>query len=52
MSAKNNIEIEYDSSLAVLSFNRPEVLNAFDNELMENTISKVDDLIKMNQLKR
>lgn len=51
MSAKNNIEIEYDSSVAVLSFNRPEVLNAFDNELMENTISKVDDLNKNESVK-
>ena len=44
--AKDSITIEYDSSVAILSFNRPQVLNAFDNELMESTISKVNELNK------
>ena len=46
MLAKDSITIEYDSSVAILSFNRPQVLNAFDNELMESTISKVNELNK------
>ena len=44
MLAKDSITIEYDSSVAILTFNRPAVLNAFDNELMESTISKVNEL--------
>ena len=44
MAAKDSIKIEYDSSVAILTFNRPAVLNAFDNELMEGTISKVNEL--------
>ena len=44
MPAKDSITIEYDSSVAILTFNRPAVLNAFDNELMEGTISKVNEL--------
>ena len=46
MLAKDSITIEYDSSVAILSFNRPQVLNAFDNELMESTISKVNGINK------
>ena len=44
MPVKDSITIEYDSSVAILTFNRPAVLNAFDNELMESTISKVNEL--------
>ena len=44
MPAKDSITIEYDSSVAILTFNRPAVLNAFDNELMEGTISTVNQL--------
>ena len=44
MPAKDSITIEYDSSVAILTFNRPAVLNAFDNELMQGTISKVNEL--------
>ena len=44
MPANDSITIEYDSSVAILTFNRPAVLNAFDNELMEGTISKVNEL--------
>ena len=44
MPVKDSITIEYDSSVAILTFNRPAVLNAFDNELMEGTISKVNEL--------
>ena len=44
MAAKDSITIEYDSSVAILTFNRPAVLNAFDNELMEGTISTVNQL--------
>ena len=44
MLAKDSVTIEYESSVAILSFNRPKVLNAFDNELMESTISKVNEL--------
>ena len=44
MTANDSITIEYDSSVAILTFNRPAVLNAFDNELMEGTISKVNEL--------
>ena len=44
IAAKDSITIEYDSSVAILTFNRPAVLNAFDNELMESTISKVNEL--------
>ena len=51
MLAKDSITIEYDSSVAILSFNRPQVLNAFDNELMESTISKVNELNK-NELEK
>ena len=44
MPTKDSVTIEYDSSVAILTFNRPAVLNAFDNELMEGTISKVNEL--------
>ena len=44
MPANDSVTIEYDSSVAILTFNRPAVLNAFDNELMEGTISKVNEL--------
>ena len=44
MPANDSITIEYGSSVAILTFNRPAVLNAFDNELMESTISKVNEL--------
>ena len=44
IAAKDSVTIEYDSSVAILTFNRPAVLNAFDNELMESTISKVNEL--------
>jgi len=38
------IKIERRDTIAILTFNRPEVLNAFNNELMETTIEAVNDL--------
>jgi enoyl-CoA hydratase len=39
-----NVTIEKDGAIAVLTFNRPEVLNAFDNATMQSTIDLVAGL--------
>ena len=44
MNSEEIIKIEQDSSIAILTFNRPTVLNAFNNEMMEKTIQKVNAL--------
>ena len=44
MTSEDIVKIERDSSIAILTFNRPTVLNAFNNEVMEKTIQKVDAL--------
>ena len=36
--------VEKNDMVAVLTFNRPEVINAFDNTLMEQTLSTMDEL--------
>ena len=41
MNSEEILKIEQDSSIAILTFNRPTVLNAFNNEMMESTIQKV-----------
>ena len=38
------LTVEYDGPVAVLTFNRPEVLNAFNNPLMERTLEEVGPL--------
>lgn len=38
------LTVEYDGPVAVLTFNRPEVLNAFNNPLMERTLEEVGAL--------
>ena len=43
MSA-DNLTIERDDSIAILTFNRPEVLNAFNNSLMKQTLEEVAKL--------
>ena len=43
MSA-DNLTIERDDSIAILTFNRPEVLNAFNNPLMKQTLEEVAQL--------
>ncbi len=43
MSA-DNLTIEHDDSIAILTFNRPEVLNAFSNPLMKQTLEEVAQL--------
>lgn len=40
MSAQH-ITVEHDGAVAVLTFNRPAVLNAFNNELMRETLDAV-----------
>ena len=44
MTSEEIVKIERDSSIATLTFNRPTVLNAFNNEVMEKTIQKVNAL--------
>ena len=44
MNSEEIIKVEQDSSIAILTFNRPTVLNAFNNEMMERTIQKVNAL--------
>ena len=44
MNSEEILKIEQDSSIAILTFNRPTVLNAFNNEMMEKTIQKVNAL--------
>lgn len=44
MNSEEILKIEQDSSVAILTFNRPTVLNAFNNEMMEKTIQKVNAL--------
>jgi len=40
----DNLTIERDDSIAILTFNRPEVLNAFNNPLMKQTLEEVAQL--------
>ncbi len=42
--SEENVTIEKDGAIAVLTFNRPEVLNAFDNPTMQSTIDLVAEL--------
>ncbi len=44
MNSEEILKIEQDSSIAILTFNRPTVLNAFNNEMMEKTIQAVNAL--------
>ncbi|QQS11205.1 MAG: enoyl-CoA hydratase/isomerase family protein [Rhodospirillales bacterium] len=39
-----HITVERDGAVAVLTFDRPQVLNAFNNELMTSTLAAVADL--------
>lgn len=41
---ENTVIVEKDAGIAVLTFNRPEVLNAFDNPTMQSTIDLVTEL--------
>jgi len=38
------IKVEHRDAIAVITFNRPKVLNAFNNELMDKTIATVKAL--------
>lgn len=38
------LTVEHTGAIAVLTFNQPEVLNAFNNQLMETTLETVADL--------
>ena len=40
----NTLEIEIDDRVALITFNRPKVLNAFDSELVEETRSALAEL--------
>ncbi len=44
MSEHQHIQIERDGAVAILTFNRPAVLNAFNNELMQETLAAVATL--------
>ncbi len=46
MNSEEMFKIEQESSIAILTCNRPTVLNAFNNEMMEKTIQKVNALNK------
>ena len=37
--ASQHITVEYDEAVAILTFNRPQVLNAFNNDLMHETLA-------------
>ena len=43
MSA-DNLTVERDDSVAILTFKPPQVLNAFNNPLMEQTLEEVVQL--------
>lgn len=44
MSEPQHIQVERDGAVAVLTFSRPQVLNAFNNELMQETLAAVSVL--------
>jgi enoyl-CoA hydratase len=39
IAATDHITVEHDEAVAILTFNRPQVLNAFNNELMHETLA-------------
>ncbi len=39
--SQDPLTVEHDGAVAILTFNRPEVLNAFNNALMERTLETV-----------
>jgi enoyl-CoA hydratase len=42
------VKIEHNANIAIITFNRPKILNAFNNKLMETTLTEV---IKLNENK-
>jgi enoyl-CoA hydratase len=42
--SEGRLTVERDGAIAILTFNRPEVLNAFDNPLMEATLKTITAL--------
>ena len=35
------VKIEHNANIAIITFNRPKILNAFNNKLMETTLTEV-----------